>query len=102
MALHEDYWRWREAYPGEPYWVHFQTTDVHGPNRSVPPFAGLYVSPQRRATFEQWERQLDAAGGDHPYSPAFEQTASTGRPSSIWPAASTTRRWPIRTTSSGA
>ena len=73
VALHEDYWRWREVYPAEPYWVHFQTTDVHSSN-SVPPFAGLYVSPQQRATFEQWERQLNAAEGDHPYSPAFEQT----------------------------
>jgi len=27
--LHKDFWKWREAFPGEPYWAHFQTTDVH-------------------------------------------------------------------------
>jgi membrane-anchored protein YejM (alkaline phosphatase superfamily) len=27
--LHTDFWSWRSAYSSEPYWVHFQTTDVH-------------------------------------------------------------------------
>ena len=74
VELHENFWQWREAYPAEPYWVHFQTTDVHGPNRSVPPFAGLYVDPEQRAIGEEWTRQLDAAGGSSPYSDAFETT----------------------------
>jgi len=74
VELHEDFWRWREAYPAEPYWVHFQTTDVHGPNRSFPPFTGLYVDPDQRATGEEWTRQLEAAGGSSPYSDAFEKT----------------------------
>ena len=74
VELHEDFWRWREAYPAEPYWVHFQTTDVHGPNRSFPPFTGLYVDPEQRAIGEEWTRQLEAAGGSSPYSDAFEKT----------------------------
>jgi hypothetical protein len=31
--MHQAFWRWREAYPAAPYWVHFQTTDVHRPWR---------------------------------------------------------------------
>ncbi|MEE9184623.1 MAG: sulfatase, partial [Acidimicrobiia bacterium] len=73
--LHEDFWNWREAYPGEPYWVHFQTTDVHPPHNPVSPFAGLFVDPQRRETFHEWGRQVDeAGGGGYPYSDAFEKT----------------------------
>ena len=34
VQLHDDFWRWREVYPAEPYWVHFQTTDVHWPRPS--------------------------------------------------------------------
>ena len=74
VALHGDFWRWRAAYPAEPYWVRFQTTDVHGPNTQVPPFAGLYVSPEQRETYRAWTRQLNAAGGSFPYSEAFEKT----------------------------
>lgn len=66
--LHEDFWRWREAYPAKPYWVRFQTTDVHYPHRPVAPFAGLFVSPDQRATYEEWARQLRAVGGDYPAS----------------------------------
>ncbi len=61
--LHEDYWQWREAYPAEPYWVHFQTTDVHWPWRPVPPFAGLYVEPERRQQYYEWERLVGEARG---------------------------------------
>ncbi len=74
VELHENFWRWREAYPAEPYWVHFQTTDVHGSDRVVPPFTGLYVDPEQRATGEEWDRQLEEAGGASPYSDAFEKT----------------------------
>ncbi len=56
--LHGLYWTWREQYPGEPYWVHFQSTDVHEPHEPVSPFAGLFVTPERRERFEQWWRQL--------------------------------------------
>ena len=75
IALHGDFWRWRDAYPAEPYWVRFQTTDVHSPNTPAPPFAGLYVSPEQRATFvNDWQPRLEEAGGYFPYSEAFEET----------------------------
>jgi arylsulfatase A-like enzyme len=48
VSLHEDFWQWREAYPAEPYWVHFQTTDVHFDHSPHAPFAGLFISPERR------------------------------------------------------
>ena len=35
-------------YPGRPYWVHFQTTDVHEPNHPPSPFAGLFVAAEDR------------------------------------------------------
>ena len=57
--LHADFWKWRSEYPSEPYWVHFQTTDVHGPNNPPAPFAGLYVNPERRKLLKEWERRLD-------------------------------------------
>ncbi len=71
VELHENFWQWREAYPGEPYWVHFQTTDVHFPHTPLAPFAGLFISPERREIFEAWDRRLRAAGGG---LPAFEET----------------------------
>ena len=78
VQLHEDFWRWREAYPGEPYWVHFQTTDVHWPWNPVAPFDGLYISPERRETYHQWERQLGSA---HPwlYPPSAYEKAGINR-----------------------
>ena len=54
VELHEEFWRWRDAYPGGPYWVHFQTTDVHEPHDPPPPFAGTYVSPEERQRFDGW------------------------------------------------
>lgn len=51
VALHEEFWRWRAAYPDGPYWVHFQTTDVHPPHHPPPPFAGLFVPAERRERF---------------------------------------------------
>jgi arylsulfatase A-like enzyme len=47
-SLHEDFWQWRKDYPAEPYWVHIQTTDVHWKHAPAPPFAGLFISPERR------------------------------------------------------
>jgi arylsulfatase A-like enzyme len=61
--LHTDFWMWREAYPGEPYWVHFQTTDVHWPWKPGAPFAGLYVKADLRKRYYEWERQLGEAAG---------------------------------------
>ncbi len=61
--LHGEFWRWREAYPGRPYWVHFQTTDVHEDFEPQAPFAGLYVNPQRRAVYREWDQAVEDAGG---------------------------------------
>ena len=83
VELHDHFWRWREAYPAEPYVVHFQTTDVHGPLKPVVPFAGLFVAPELREMRYEWMERLRFAG---PYSDAFEETGisrveyfSTGR-----------------------
>jgi arylsulfatase A-like enzyme len=54
VELHENFWTWRDNYPAEPYWVHFQPTDVHNDHTSVSPFAGLYINPERRTRFEKW------------------------------------------------
>ena len=77
--LQEDFWRWREAYPGEPYWVHVQTTDVHWPYQPVAPFAGLFITTDMRDRYFEWGRQLATAAGTRrprsTYPPdAFEQT----------------------------
>jgi arylsulfatase A-like enzyme len=47
-GLQADFWRWRREYPGEPYWVHFQTTDVHVLRTQRAPFAGLFVDDPER------------------------------------------------------
>ena len=75
--LHADFWKWRNEYPSEPYWVHFQTTDVHGPHNPPPPFSGLYANPERRKLLKEWERKLMGPenrwfGG--PWSDRFEKT----------------------------
>lgn len=61
--LHEAFWRWRSEYPGAPYWVHFQSTDVHEPFHPVAPFSGLYVDPQLRRLYEEWDPKLYPGGG---------------------------------------
>jgi arylsulfatase A-like enzyme len=63
IELHKDFWEWRAAYPGEPYWVHFQTTDIHWPFKPAAPFAGLYLSPELRLRYYEWERQVTKAAG---------------------------------------
>ena len=67
----EAFWRWRDTYPGAPYWVHFQTTDTHEPWIPVAPFAGLFVNPELRKTYQEWDRQRRAAGP--PNSTRFER-----------------------------
>jgi arylsulfatase A-like enzyme len=61
--LQKDFWRWREANPGEPYWVHFQTTDVHWPWQPVAPVGGVFLSHAEREAFADMERRLGAAAG---------------------------------------
>ncbi len=74
-VLHEGFWNWREEYPAEPYWVHFQTTDVHADFPTVTPFAGVFVSPEERKTWEDWGEQLsDEEGGRGFRSEAWEKT----------------------------
>ena len=82
--LNEDFWRWREAYPGAPYWAHFQTEDLvhHHQLDPLAPSAGLFTSPEQRETYYEWNRQLRAeVGGIGPgnwrrgaYSARFEKT----------------------------
>ncbi len=68
--LHKDFWEWRKAYPGEPYWVHVQTTDLHRPRKPEAPFAGLYLNPGLRMRYYEWEREVaKAAGRSYPTSP---------------------------------
>jgi arylsulfatase A-like enzyme len=62
-VLQESFWRWRDAYPGEPYWVHFQMTDVHWPWEPVAPVAGVFLSPEERTAFQEMERRLAEAEG---------------------------------------
>ena len=57
-SLHERFWRWRASYPGEPYYVHFQTTDVHGPHSPLPPFAGLFIDASRRRILDDEMAEL--------------------------------------------
>ena len=54
VQLQENFWTWRAAYPGEPYWVHFQTTDVHNPHTPLAPFAGLFIDSERRRVADEW------------------------------------------------
>jgi arylsulfatase A-like enzyme len=74
--MHERFFEWREAYPGAPYWVHFQTTDVHRP-QDLPtgvPFSGLFVSPEQRTTWLAWRDSLQEAEGwwGDPWGEAWE------------------------------
>ncbi len=72
--LSEEYWRWREAYPGTPYWVHFQSTDVHGEFPAVAPFAGLFVSPEQVRIWKEWGERLGRDGGGGIYGEAWART----------------------------
>ncbi len=67
--MHEGFWSWREAYPGAPYWAHFQTTDVHaGVNAGPAPFAGLFISAERRETLKEWHTRVgETSGRPNPY-----------------------------------
>ncbi len=82
VVLHDDFWQWRRDFPGEPYWVHFQTTDVHWPYFPVFPFAGTFVDPEARNRFHAWEKELAAAEGfiapDWPARYSRESFESTG------------------------
>jgi arylsulfatase A-like enzyme len=72
--LHEAFLGWREANPAEPYWVHFQTVDTHRDFPAVAPFSGLFIGPEQLRTWEEWRSRLREAGGEGPYSEAWERT----------------------------
>jgi arylsulfatase A-like enzyme len=57
--LHRAFWEWRESHPGTPYWAHFQTTDVHEPFRPMAPFSGLFITPELRAQYIEWDEAMD-------------------------------------------
>lgn len=63
LDLHEEFWRFRDESPSAPWWVHFQTTDVHEPNSPEPPFAHTWVSPEDRRRLYQWEEALFVTSG---------------------------------------
>ncbi len=75
--LHEGFWSWREDYPRQPFWAHFQTTDTHRDFPAPPPFGGLFVTADE---WESWNESLerltesDGRGGRRPYSPAWDST----------------------------
>jgi arylsulfatase A-like enzyme len=56
--LQERFWEFRDEYPAHPFWVHFQTTDVHEPNEPAAPFDGLYVSRAERQQLEDRDKKL--------------------------------------------
>jgi arylsulfatase A-like enzyme len=62
--LHEAFWTWRETYPGEPYWAHFQTVDLHGDFPAAAPFGGLFVSPEEVKAWEANEERLSEGEGN--------------------------------------
>lgn len=74
--LHKAFWNWRETYPGIPFWVHFQTTDVHGPqDMPIPaPFSSLFVSPQELKAWLESREKVQKEGGRWAYSEAWEKT----------------------------
>jgi arylsulfatase A-like enzyme len=56
--LNRLFWDFREAYPAEPYWIHFQPTDVHSPWKPVPPFAGLFATAEERQILEEMRKKM--------------------------------------------
>jgi arylsulfatase A-like enzyme len=56
--MHRSFWEWREAYPAQPYWVHFQSVDPHRPWTPVPPFTGLFGSVDAQRRLAGWDSRL--------------------------------------------
>jgi arylsulfatase A-like enzyme len=75
--LQRAFWRWREAYPGRPWWAHFQVTDVHWPWEPVPPVAGTFLSRAEREAFNDMERRLGTATGTMGRSWGLRAAAAT-------------------------
>lgn len=75
--LQKEFWRWRESYPGRPWWAHFQVTDVHWPWEPVPPVAGTFLSRAEREAFNDMERRLGTATGTMGRSWGLRAAAAT-------------------------
>lgn len=61
--LQADFWKWRRDYPGEPYWVHIQPTDVHMPWTQSAPFAGMFIDPGYQITYLEWFKKIAETEG---------------------------------------
>jgi len=73
--LHDAFFGWRDAYPARPYWVHFQTTDIHEDFPAPAPFSGLFVGPEQLRTVQEWDDRLSEDGDGHgEYSDSYENT----------------------------
>lgn len=59
-SLHNIFWEWREHYPGEPYFVHFQTTNVHAPHAPPSPFSGLFIDHEAKERVQELEQWIDS------------------------------------------
>lgn len=73
LELHQHFYELRDAYPAEPYWVHFQTTDVHEPNHPVKPYKGRFTTPEAVSQQEEWDQKLWSSAWD-----LFGTTSVTG------------------------
>ena len=72
--LHQGFWSWREDYPSQPFWAHFQTTDTHGDFPAPPPFGGLFVTADEWESWNESFERLGEFGGIGPHSPAWDST----------------------------
>ncbi|MEE9183667.1 MAG: sulfatase-like hydrolase/transferase [Acidimicrobiia bacterium] len=72
--LHEGFWSWREDYPSQLFWAHFQTTDTHSEFPAPPPFGGLFVGADEWESWNESKERLREFGGHGPYSPAWDST----------------------------
>ena len=73
--LHEGFWSWREDYPSQPFWAHFQTTDTHGDFPAPPPFGGLFVTADEWQSYsESHDRLRESGPGRAIYSSAWDST----------------------------
>ena len=70
--LHEGFWSWREDYPSQPFWAHFQTTDTHWDFPAPPPFGGLFVTAEEAESWNESLERLREFGGQGLYSSAWD------------------------------
>jgi arylsulfatase A-like enzyme len=74
VDLHREFRRLREAYPCEPYWVHFQPTDIHQPWDSRASLPGPFVSHEDRRVFEDMLDKVPANTA-HSYEENIERSS---------------------------